>query len=73
MGGRGKSWTGAILDLSIGGVHLAVGRRFEVGSLVTVTIQGPRLEQPAELVMRVQLALEQTLDRLEYGSTRRLR
>jgi hypothetical protein len=26
-----------------------------------------------ELVMRVQLALEQTLDRLEYGSTRRLR
>ena len=26
-----------------------------------------------ELVMRIQLALEQTLDRLEFGSTRRLR
>lgn len=52
LGARGKCWKGSILDLSAGGAQLSVERRFEVGSLVSVTVQSEDGE-PAEFVLRV--------------------
>jgi len=52
---------------------IAVGGLVLIPLLVGTAAAYGVAKRHRELAMRVQLALEQTLDRLEFGSTRRLR
>ena len=52
---------------------IAVGGIVLIPLLIGTAAAYQVAKQHRQLAMRVQLALEQTLDRLEFGSTRRLR
>lgn len=48
-----QSWQANILDISPGGAHLRVNRRFEIGSLLAVEVDDERLNVPLSLMLSV--------------------
>lgn len=40
-GGRGTQWQGKIRNLSRGGLAIALRRRFEIGTILAIGMQGP--------------------------------
>ena len=48
-----ESWKGRVVDVSPGGAHLLVDRRFEVGSVVVVDVDDEQLEEPLSFMIRV--------------------
>ena len=48
-----EAWKGRLVDVSLGGAHLLVDRRFEVGNLIAVDIDDELLEEPLSFMIRV--------------------
>ena len=53
MDPRKESWKGQLIDISAGGAHLLVHRRFEIGSLIAVDVEDDQLEEPLSFMLRV--------------------
>lgn len=52
-GNRGMQWTGKICDISKGGIGIALTRRFELGTLLTIEIQEADGRSSGTLLARV--------------------
>src|SRR5262245_18744994 len=52
-GNRGTQWTGKICDISQGGIGIVLGRRFELGTLLSVEIQEADGRSSGSLLARV--------------------
>jgi serine/threonine protein kinase len=48
-----ESWPGKVVDVSPGGAHLLVSRRFEVGSLIEVDVDDERLAEPLSFMLSI--------------------
>ena len=66
LGPRDASWSGTILDVSAGGAHLTVERRFEVGSLINVSVLLDDIDS-VSFVLRVQWITKETAVRWRLG------
>jgi serine/threonine protein kinase len=66
LGPRDASWSGTILDVSSGGAHLTVERRFEVGSLINVSVLLDDVDR-ISFVLRVQWIIQETANRWRLG------
>jgi eukaryotic-like serine/threonine-protein kinase len=66
LGPRDASWSGTILDVSSGGAHLTVERRFEVGSLINVSVLLDDVDQ-ISFVLRVQWIIQEAANRWRLG------
>ena len=66
LGPRDASWAGTILDVSSGGAHLTVERRFEVGSLINVSVLLDDVDR-ISFVLRVQWIIQETGNRWRLG------
>jgi serine/threonine protein kinase len=66
LGPRDASWSGTILDVSAGGAHLTVERRFEVGSLINVSVLLDDVDT-VSFVLRVQWIVQETANRWRLG------
>jgi hypothetical protein len=52
-GTHGLQWPGKICNLSRGGVALALARRFEVGTVLAIDVQGKAAESVTSVLARV--------------------
>ena len=52
-GNRGQQWTGKVRDISQGGMGIALSRRFELGTLLSVEIQEADGRSSGSLLARV--------------------
>lgn len=52
-GGRGAEWMGKIRDISQGGIGIVLGRRFELGTLLSVEIRDASGLSSGNLLARV--------------------
>ena len=66
LGPRDATWTGTILDVSAGGAHLSIDRRFEIGSLINVSVLLDDVDRVA-FVLRVQWVVPEGPDRWRLG------
>ena len=48
-----ESWRGRVVDVSPGGAHLLVDRRFEVGTIVVVDVDDEQLQESLSFMIRV--------------------
>jgi serine/threonine protein kinase len=53
MNPRKETWRGKVVDISPGGAHLLVERRFEVGSLLAVDVDDEQLPEPLGFLLCV--------------------
>jgi len=53
MNPRKEIWRGKVVDISPGGAHLLVERRFEVGSLLAVDVDDEQLPEPLGFLLCV--------------------
>jgi serine/threonine protein kinase len=53
MGPSREAYRGQVIDISAGGAHLRVPRRFEVGSIVIVDIADEQIDEPISFMIRV--------------------
>jgi hypothetical protein len=52
-GTQSLQWPGKVCNLSRGGIALALGRRFEVGTVLAIDVQGKLAETGANVLARV--------------------
>jgi hypothetical protein len=53
MGARGLQWTAKVRNISRGGIGLTLQRRFELGTLLAIDVQGRSDDAPSTLTARV--------------------
>jgi serine/threonine protein kinase len=53
MNPRKETWRGKVVDISPGGAHLLVQRRFEIGSLLAVDVDDEQLAEPLGFMLSV--------------------
>jgi hypothetical protein len=68
-GTRGVQWQGKLLNLSRGGVAITLERRFEVGTILSVGVQGQAEEVLGTVVARVVHVLTQADGNWLHGCT----
>jgi serine/threonine protein kinase len=56
---NGESWPATVLDISVGGLALILGRRFEPGTVLTVEWSDKEAGQPTSLLVHVMYAKPQ--------------
>jgi hypothetical protein len=56
---KGETWPATITDISLGGLALVLGRRFEPGTVLSLECFGTDRDQPSALLLRVKYAKPQ--------------